>query len=424
MALLSRRAARRFIAAGREKWRHWLQGEAIGGVLLLAAAGAALGLANSPLYAVYEAVLQRPLLPGAGGEPVTLHFIVNDGLMTLFFLVAGVEIRQEIHNGVLSELKQAALPLVAAAGGVCLPALLYLALNRQTEFAHGWAVPTATDIAFAIGILALLGKAVPAEVRVILLSLAVIDDIIAVLIIAFCYSGGLSAAGALWALAAVAAIILLQYCAISFLPFYGAAAVMLWCGLWQAGIHPSLAGIILGLLVPVYWPAAAVARAGKTGPGAKAPAVTGGASPLARIHKALHLWVILAIMPLFAFVNAGVRLGDVPFGAAGAGAVFFGVAGGLWLGKPLGVLLAAFLAVKSGLCRLPPAVGWSGMALVGLLAGIGFTMALFVAGPAFADKAARSVAILAVLCGSSLSAALGLAYGLIYRQILPGGARQ
>ncbi|KAA6405314.1 Na+/H+ antiporter NhaA [Candidatus Tokpelaia sp.] len=434
-------AVRRAGGAVRAKWRYWLQQEATGGVFLLIAAGAALSLANSPLRALYESFLHMPLLPFAGSRlwRFDVSFLVNDGLMTLFFLSVGAEIRQEIHNGVLSELKQAVLPIIAAIGGVCLPALLYSAFNAQTAFAHGWAVPTATDIAFAVGVLALLGKIIPAELRIILLALAVIDDIIAVLIIALFYSGGLNAPGAALVIAAIMAVMLLQFLGFSSLLLYASAAVILWFGLWQTGIHPSLAGIILGLLTPVAPLASAPAthkeksgkvtksgtiKAEKTAP---APAVRqkpagNGLSPVRRLQKALHFWVIFGIMPLFAFVNAGINLGDINFSAAGSAFIFPGVAGGLWLGKPLGVLLASFLAVKSGLCRLPPAVGWRGMVLVGLLAGIGFTMAIFVSMLAFADKSALSLAVSGVLCGSAFSAVLGLGYGLLYRRTLLAAA--
>jgi len=436
-------AARRAVGVIRAKWRYWLHREATGGVFLLIAAGAALLLANSPLRALYESFLHMPLLLGAGSWQwrFDLSFLVNDGLMTIFFLAVGAEIRQEIHNGVLSELKQAVLPIIAAVGGVCLPALLYAAFNAQTVFAHGWAVPTATDIAFAVGILALLGKIIPAELRIILLALAVIDDIIAVLIIAFFYSGGLNATGAALAAAAIMAIMLLQFLCFSSLLPYAFAAVILWFGLWQTGIHPSLAGIILGLLTPVApltcggTPVTRKEKSGKVTKAGKikaektapAPAIrqkpaVNSESPVRRLQKALHVWVIFGIMPFFAFVNAGISLGDVNFSAAGSAFIFLGVAGGLVLGKPLGVLLASFLAVKSGLCRLPPAVGWSGMVLVGLLAGIGFTMAIFVAMLAFADKSALSIAVLGVLCGSAFSAILGLGYGFLYHKTLLAAA--
>lgn len=439
-------AAQKSVAAAAVKIRHFLHNEAIGGAFLLIAACAALALANSPWHKLYESFLHLPFAFGAGSLQFRFdtHFLVNDVLMTVFFLAAGLEIRQEMHNGALSELKQAVLPVIAALGGVCLPALIYLALNAQTAYISGWAVPTATDIAFAVGILALLGKSIPANLRIILLALAIIDDIIAVLIIAFFYSGGLSLDGVYIAAAAVMLILLLQFLGFSSLLFYGFAGAVLWFGLWKMGIHPSLAGVVLGLLTPVLplyesrrlkeklrlaAPLLAVSAvkghaAGRQETGEKALAAmkqlaAAAESPVKRVQKALHLWVAFGIMPLFAFANAGVRLADVSFSAAGSALVFLGVLGGLVLGKPLGILLASFLAVKSGLCRLPPYMGWGGMALVGLLAGIGFTMAIFVSMLAFDDKAVLSIAVLGVLCGSALSAALGLVYGLIYRKILP-----
>lgn len=448
-------AVQQSVAAAGGRLRHLLHNEALGGAFLLLAAAAALALANSSWHQVYENFLHMPLALGIGAWRFycDVHFLVNDVLMTVFFLAAGVEIRQEIHDGALAAPKQAVLPVIAACGGVCLPALIYLGFNAQTAALHGWAVPTATDIAFAVGILALLGKAIPANLRIILLSLAIIDDIIAVLIIAFFYSGGLSLDGGAVAAAAIALILLLQFLGLASVLFYIAAGAVLWLGLWRMGVHPSLAGVILGLLtpaVPLYdgrlWRkklgsaapllAAAAKKSGKAGGGAAAnenaeikqalasvrQLAVMAEPPVKRVREALHLWVTFGIMPLFAFANAGVRLSDVDFSQAGSAFIFLGVLGGLVLGKPLGVLAASFLAVKCGLCRLPPQLGWGGMALVGLLAGIGFTMAIFVAMLAFTDKAAVSAAVLGVLSGSALSAALGLAYGLIYRRNLPAAA--
>jgi len=381
--------------------------EAMGGAALLAAAGAALILANSPLYNLYYAFIHLPLHLGIGSLAAAfdMHFLVNEVLMTVFFLLVGVEIRQELHHGALSNLRQAGLPLIAACGGVCMPALIYLSLNLHGGAPHGWAVPTATDIAFAVGILALLGKAVPANLRIILLSLAVIDDIIAVLIIAFFYSGGLSLAGAVIAALAVLVILALQYFGFRSLLLYCLAGALLWFGLWRMGVHPSLAGVVIGLLTPAL-------PLDEERPGAASPQNL--PAPTKRVIAALHFWVGFGVMPLFAFVNAGVRLADINFAEAGSAAVALGISGGLIFGKPLGVLAASFAAVKIGLCRLPPQVSWPGMVLVGLLAGIGFTMAVFVSNLAYHGGPETAVATLAILCGSAVSAILGLIYGFIY----------
>jgi len=394
--------------------------EAMGGLILLTAAIAALILANSPLHDLYQSFIHLPIHFSAGSFSfgIDMHFLVNEVLMTVFFLLVGVEIRQEMHNGALSNLRQAGLPLIAACGGVCMPALIYLSLNLHGGAPHGWAVPTATDIAFAVGILALLGSAVPANLRIVLLSLAVIDDIIAVLIIAFFYSDGLSLAGA--GIAALGAIIVLalQYLGFRSLLLYCLAGALLWFGLWRMGVHPSLAGVVLGMLTPVlplYDDAAAKA------PGKAEPAAL-PLPPTRRVAQAVHFWVAFGVMPLFAFANAGVRLADISFAQAGSAAVALGISGGLIFGKPIGVLLASFIAVRIGLCRLPPQVTWPGMVLVGLLAGIGFTMAIFVGHLAYHGGPETSVATLAILCGSAISAVLGLIYGVIYCRRLKSAA--
>lgn len=433
--------------------RHFLAREAVGGGVLLLAAAAALLLANSSLRGFYEGFVHLPLSFGLGGLHFSfdVHFLINEILMTLFFLAVGVEIRQEIHDGALSHMRQAALPLVAALGGVCLPALIYWGFNRLSPASHGWAVPTATDIAFAVGILALLGRAVPPQLRIILLSLAVIDDIIAVLIIAFFYSGGLNLNGAYIAAAAVALVLVLQFFGFRALLLYILAGAVLWFGLWKMGIHPSLAGVALGLLTPVLplyekekmaarlqqamqhigvrhsaKQADAVRHHKKAAALAELKNLAAQAEPAAaKLRKSLHFWVAFAVMPLFAFANAGVRLGDISFAAPSAAAILAGIVGGLALGKPLGVLGLSFLAVKLKLCSLPPQIGWSGMALIGILAGIGFTMAIFVAMLAYPSRADIEIATLAVLCGSAISALLGLIYGFIYcRRLKPDAARQ
>jgi len=417
--------------------------EAMSGVALLVAAAAALIWANSSLHASYDALWHMPLSVSLGRYEIAwdLHFWVNDILMTLFFLVAGLEIRREMHQGALSDVKGAALPLVAAAGGVCLPALIYWLLNAEPGRSHGWAVPTATDIAFAIGILALLGKSIPGNVRIVLLSLAIIDDVVAVIIIALFYSSGLDIAGLVVALCALALIVLMQWLGLASAWLYSIPAALLWYGLFKTGAHPSLAGVVLGLMTPVLparsaeLPVDRIMKAVRTiqrqpGHGSQDTQLITGAlhdiregqrdmvAPVTRVQLALHPWVAFVVMPVFAFANAGVRFGDVSFAANGSALVLAGVALGLVAGKPAGVLLSAFVAVKCGVCRLPPGVSWGGMVLVGLLAGIGFTMAIFVAMLAFDDGGHLAVAKLGVLLGSALSAGLGLAYGFFYRQRL------
>lgn len=362
-------------------------------VLLIAVAVLALGWANSPFAASYQALWAWELRPWPG-VAFTLHAAINEGLMALFFLLVGVEIRREASLGVLADLRVAALPLGAALGGVAVPALIYYGINHAGA-AQGWAIPTATDIAFAVGVLALLGPSVPAGVRVILLALAVIDDLVAILIIAIVYSAGLGLAGLLLAAAGVASVLLMQRRKVRGWLAYALAGVVIWAGLHKAGIHPTLAGVILGLLTPP-----------RPWAGQSAEMAAG-----ARVQRALHTPVNLGVMPLFALANAGVALGGLTFGDPLVTQVGLGVTLGLWLGKPLGVWLACRLLVALRVCVLPEGVTWSGITLVALLAGIGFTMAIFMAGLSFTSLAWLAAAKLGVLLGSTLAAVGGLLWG-------------
>jgi NhaA family Na+:H+ antiporter len=373
--------------------------EAVSGIALLLAAASALVWANSPWAASYDALWHAPLSFGLGpwvyAQP--LHFWINDALMTLFFLVVGMEIRREMHEGALSDLRQAALPIGAALGGVAVPALIYLAFNSQGERQHGWAVPTATDIAFAVGVLALLGRSIPGNVRVFLLALAIIDDIIAVLIIALFYSGGLQPAGFAVAGTGLLLVILMQRIGVGSAWAYVMPGAITWAGLLITGAHPTLAGVVLGLMTPVV----AIGR-------------HDAAAPVVRVREALHLWVAYGVMPLFALANAGVSLAGMDPAHGGALWVVAGVAVALVAGKPLGVVGMSWLLVRLGWCRLPPGVSWGGIWLIGLLAGIGFTMSIFIAMLGFADPHLLGAAKLGVLLGSLMAALSGLAWGVLY----------
>ena len=377
-----------------------------GGLVLLLAAAVALLWANSRWAGSYEALWHLPLSVGLGDVHFTqsLHFWVNDGLMTVFFLMVGMEIRHELHAGALAEPRQALLPVLAALGGVAMPALFYLgwmllgSADGAGELQRGWAVPTATDIAFALGVLALLGRGLPVALRVFLLTLAIIDDLVAILIIALFYSDGLQWS-ALWlALAGVVLVIVQQKLGLRRAWAFVPAGALVWWGLWQGGFHPTLAGVLLGLMTPV-----------RALPHEAEP-------PVARVAHQLQPWVGFAIMPLFALANAGVSLqsgGE----AAGAQLVMAAVAAALVLGKPLGVLAVCWLALRLGWCRLPDGLNWGHMLLAGLLAGIGFTMAIFIATLAFADAGLLSGAKLGVLMGSAVAAVLGLGWGwCLHRQ--------
>jgi len=408
--------------------------QALSGIVLLAAAATALAWANSPAAASYHALWHTPLSFGIGSLAVSqpLHFWINDALMTVFFLVVGMEIRREIHEGALASLRLAALPLAAALGGVAVPALIYLALNGQAPQRHGWAVPTATDIAFAVGVLALLGRAIPGSVRVFLLALAIIDDIVAVLIIAFFYSGGLDPAGLLVAGLGLAMVLGLQAIGAGSALAYVLPGAVLWAGLLQTGAHPTLAGVVLGLMTPVRpgrlreRPLEMAARAldalrQPAGPHRLvAPlrdlrrAQRELTPPVTRVQMALHPWVAYGVMPLFALANAGVSLEGVDLSTGAAQTVLLGTALALAAGKPLGVIAASWLAVRLGGCRLPPGMDWAGVCLVGLLAGIGFTMSIFIAALAFADPDLLGAAKLGVLLASLAAALAGLGWGWLH----------
>lgn len=443
--------ARRLAERAFATLEHFLHIEAVSGMVLLAAAAIALIWANSPLAGSYHALWHLPLSIGLGSLSVSqsLHFWINDGLMTVFFLVVGMEIRREMHEGALSNLRQASMPIVAAIGGVVVPALIYLTLNGDAVRAQGWAVPTATDIAFAVGVLALLGRSIPGNVRIFLLTLAIIDDVVAVLIIAVFYSGGLAPLGFAVAALGVLMVLGLQRTGIGSAFAYVLPGAIVWTGLLMTGAHPTLAGVVLGLLTPVLplrlreqpvemvWRVAGELRDGDVLSArdrlrlAQSLRQIGLARrellpPVVRVEMALHPWVAFGIMPLFALANAGVGLDGVDLSAGHAKHVLFGVAIALVVGKPLGVLTATWLMVRMGWGQLPPGVSWAGVCLIGLLAGIGFTMSIFIAMLAFADESLLAAAKLGVLLGSLLAATVGLGWGLVYTrrlQVKAGGAR-
>ena len=377
----------------------FLRVEAASGVVLLAAAIAALLWANSPWADSYEALWHAQFTLQLGGLVVSesLHFIINDVLMTVFFLVVGLEIRREIHDGALANLRLATLPVLAAAGGVVMPALIYLGLNATPESRHGWAVPTATDIAFALGVLALLGKRVPGSLRVLLLALAIIDDIIAILIIALFYSSGVQ-----WLGVGIAAAGVVMVCTWQALGFrsawsYVVPGAVVWFGVLQAQVHPAIAGVVLGLLTPVR---TAVQQRELL-------------APAARVQMALHPWVAFGIMPLFALANSGVSLESASMSSMLGGSVSLGVLLGLTLGKPVGILLASFIAIRLGVSALPPHASMGGLLLVGCLGGIGFTMAIFIANLAFASPVLLAQAKLAILAASAVSGVVVLMVGWV-----------
>jgi Na+:H+ antiporter, NhaA family len=418
--------------------QRFLHVEAVSGVVLVAAAAVALIWANSPHVHGYHAFWNLPVTIGLGENAFSrsLHFWVNDALMTVFFLVVGMEIRREIHEGALSRIDQAVLPLIAASGGVIVPALIYVSFNSDPVRGHGWAVPTATDIAFAVGILALLGRSIPVNVRVFLLALAIIDDILAVLIIAAFYSGGIHVSGFAIAALGVLGVLAFQRMGIGSAPAYVVPGFFVWLGFLVAGIHPTLAGVVLGLLTPARpvpmreHPLEVLSRVVKQLRSSDAIASKEShrlhgplqelrvahremLPPVSRVQMAMHPWVAYIIMPIFALANAGVSLaGTDPSNTAHL--VMLGTAVALVVGKPLGIIGSAWIVVRLGLCRLAPGVSWGGICLVGLLAGIGFTMSIFIAMLAFIDDGLLNAAKLGVLVGSVVAAVFGLGWGAIY----------
>ena len=414
---------------------HFLHIEAVSGCVLLLAAIVALVWANSPLADSYAHLWHVPLGFRFGDLVVehSLHFWINDGLMTLFFLVVGMEIRKEMHDGSLASLQQAALPLLAALGGVVLPALIYVALNAGGDALRGWAVPTATDIAFAVGVLALLGKSIPPVVRIFLLALAIIDDIVAVLIIALFYSDGLQPVGFAVAAAGILLVFALQAMGVGRALLYVLPGALVWFGLLKSGAHPTLAGVVLGLLTPVrptpaqqpaldsahqalqevsgYWQQPADSHQLISPVRRLAQAQRELLPPVVRLQNLLHPWVAYAIMPLFALANAGVSLQGLDLSGGSSLLVMLGISLALLLGKPLGILLACFISLRLGWCRMPHGLNWQWLTLVGVLAGIGFTMSIFIAGLAFAGSPLLDAAKAGVLLGSLLAGVAGLLLG-------------
>ena len=394
--------------------------EAVSGLVLLAAAALALACANSPLSHAYESLWQRRLSFGVPFlAAYDLRFWVNDGLMTIFFLLVGLEIRREIHDGTLSDPRIATLPIIAAAGGVLVPTLSYLLvwylLGSAPLARRGWAIPTATDIAFAVGVLSLIGR-VPPALRVLLLTLAIADDVAAILIIALCYSGGMVAGQFLLIAAGVALVLLLQALSVQSALAYALPGAVVWIGMLRAGVHPTLTGVLLGLLTPVT---AVFGRRPHQRPAARAGPSTADRldapraadPPVVRVEAMLHPYVAFGIMPLFAFANAGVSLKGLELGAGAPLAVGAGIVVGLVLGKPMGIMLAAFAAVRLKIAELPAGVRWRQLLLLGILGGIGFTMSVFIANLAFEDRRLLAAAKFAVLVGSALAATLALMLG-------------
>lgn len=385
----------------------FLQLEAASSVLLVAATVIALTWANSPWSAAYARLWQTPLSVGFGAHviAISIDHVINDVLMAVFFFGAGLELRRELTTGALSDRRRATLPIIAAVGGMLVPALLYLLVNRG-RLAVGWGVPMATDIAFAIGILMLLGPRVPPSMRAFLLALAIIDDVGAILVIAIFYSTGVELDGLGLAALGIAAVIGLQRLGTARTLAYAIPAAAIWLGLYRTGVHPTVAGVVLGLMTS-----------------ARPCPVQGRAiSPVERLERVVHPWVSFGIMPLFALANAGVKIDSDAL--LSQPALVLGISVGLVVGKPLGIVGASMLAVRLRLASLPAGLTWRAVSIAGLVAGIGFTMALFMTDLAIPTEL-RLVAKMAVLLSSTVAALGTVAVGrsVLARRTPPSGHR-
>ncbi|RMT34232.1 Na antiporter NhaA 1 [Pseudomonas syringae pv. spinaceae] len=365
--------------------KRFFAAEAAGGLILMAAALAALIVANSPLADSYFAALHT-VLAGMSVE----HWI-NDGLMAIFFMLVGLEIKREMLAGQLASWSQRALPGFAALGGMVVPALIYVAFNwGQPDTIGGWAIPAATDIAFALGVLSLLGKRVPLSLKIFLSALAILDDLGAVLIIALFYTSDLSIPMLLAALGSIAVLVALNRLGVKKLLPYLLIGALLWFFMLQSGIHATLAGVALALCIPL----------GKADEEAS--------SPLLYLEEKLHPWVAFAVVPIFGFANAGVSLAGITVDKL-VDPVPLGVALGLLIGKQVGIFALAALAIRAGLARLPDGSNWGQLYGVAALCGIGFTMSLFIGALAFPGAPALVDEVkVGVLIGSVLSALLGV----------------
>ncbi|MBH1945503.1 Na+/H+ antiporter NhaA [Erythrobacter sp. YJ-T3-07] len=369
--------------------RDFLKQESAGGIVLIAAAALALLAANTMFSGSYFGALDTPVSVAVGSFAIDKPLLlwINDGLMAVFFFLVGLEVKREVVEGQLSSWNQASLPLVAAIGGMAMPALIFVGLNMGSPVnISGWAIPAATDIAFALGILSLLGPRVPVALKALLLAIAVIDDIGAITIIALFYSGSIDTAmlgGGALALAAM--IVLNRFKVGSSIP-YILLAIVLWVFILKSGVHATLAGVAAAMTIPMR--------------------ARDGSQPLERMEHFLHPWVAFLVIPIFGFANAGVSLGGLEFADLLA-PLPLGIALGLLIGKQIGIFGFAFLAVKTGLARLPENVGWRQVHGVSLLAAIGFTMSLFIGNLAF-DSAAQVDAVkIGVLSGSVIAALAG-----------------
>ena len=394
----------------RSALREFLESESAGGLLLMGAAALAMLIANSPLGEMYHhamhAVTGPALTPKLG--PMTVHLWINDGLMAVFFLLVGLEIKREFVDGRLATWNQRRLPMIAAAAGMAVPALIYLAIAGSTPgLANGWAIPAATDIAFAIGVLALLGPRAPTSLKLFLVTVAIVDDMGAVVIIALFYTASIDFTALVAAGIIFAVMLGLGRMGVKRLTLFLVLAAMLWFAMLLSGVHATIAGVLAAMTIPIE----------------KTPGTPDSAtSPLHRLEHALHPWVAFAIVPLFGFANAGVNITGMTVAQLFA-PMPLGIALGLFLGKQLGIFAAVWLAVKAGFGAKLRGATWVQIYGVATLCGIGFTMSLFIGGLAFTDPLLVEEAKIGTLMGSFASGIMGY---LILRlcALHPGHARE
>jgi len=379
-------------------FRDFLERESSSGILLLGAAALGLLIANSPLADQYFRVLDLSIsLPYIGIE-LTLLKAINYGLMTIFFFVVGLEIKRELSTGHLSQLRRAAAPFFAALGGMAIPALIYLAIAGR-DAPEGWAIPVATDIALAVGVLALIGARASDGLKSFLLALAVIDDIGAIIIIALLFSAGAVFSWLIAALGAVVAVWILQRLGVMSTYLYALVGILLWISLYRAGVHPTLAGVVMGLMTPA-----------KPLTDKRYEDVEDGTLTIVeKLQGSFHGFSAFIVVPIFAFANSGIELTSRAISDAISSPIAWGIIAGLALGKPLGIFLASKIAVRARVAELPEGVRNPALIAVGSTAGIGFTVAIFIAKLAFTEPAMQELAIAAVMMGSLVSGLLGVA---------------
>jgi NhaA family Na+:H+ antiporter len=399
----------------------FLHVEAAGGIVLALATVVALVWANSPWQDSYHTLWHTELSIGIGNRVLTedLQHWVNDALMALFFFVVGLEIKREWVAGELRDRRAAVLPAMAAIGGMVVPALVYVIFTAGTDSAHGWGIPMATDIAFALGVVALLGPRIPQPLKIFLLTLAIVDDIGAILVIAIFYSDSIEPAWMLAAAGIVVAIVVLRQVHVRYMPVYVVAGTALWFAVFESGVHATIAGVIMGLLTPALPFQTEVETRNVVDVLDHTPGITlndvrsasfllrESVSVAERVEDLLHPWISYGVIPTFALANAGITFTSESL--SGDPRLLLGVILGLVVGKTVGVTAMTWLSVRLGIGRLPEGVSPSQIVGVAMLAGIGFTVALFIAGLAFDDAAVQDQAKVGILIGSVVAALGGVA---------------